>query len=56
MAKTRNRPLEFNITGEIKGVKKSDVKDGILETQENALIAKLRAHENAELVFRERVS
>lgn len=55
MAK-RNKALEFRITGEIKGVKKSDIKDNILETRDNALIAKLKAHENAELVFRERAS
>ena len=54
MKKLRNRPLEFKITGEIPGVKSSDVKNGILETRDNALIAKLKANSNAELVFRGR--
>lgn len=56
MKKMRAKSVEFAVTGAIAGVKKSDVKDGILETRDNELIAKLRAHENAEQVFKERVS
>ena len=58
MKKLRSKSVEFVISGTIPGVKASEVKDGILETRDSALIHKLRAlsDEQAREVFRERVS
>lgn len=58
MKKERSKPVEFKITGDIKGVKKSEIKDGIFETRDNALIAILRVlpDNRARQVFKERVS
>jgi hypothetical protein len=58
MKKLRQKAIEFRITGEIDGVKKKDVVDGILETRDSKLIAQLRAlpSDIAEQVFKERAS
>ncbi len=52
----RRKGVEFRIKGVIPGVKKTDVKDGILLTYNSAQIAKLRSLDDtvAEEVFRER--
>lgn len=58
MKKLRNKSVEFAINGTIAGVKAKEVKDGILETRDSALIHKLRALPDEQIreVFRERVS
>ena len=58
MKKKRTKSVELRINGIIPGIKTTDLVDGILETRDNALIAKLRdlPNEQAEQVFKERVT